>query len=1551
MHRASLRLLLLPLVLLASLPSTARAQLNLGTVNVGQTASSSMTAPALGVFLQLGGCSVTGFTSGRPVRPAAGTSVVRTEAPASSPCPAATFDLYGVAYAPTRHFSFRFPSLGDVGTWSLRCTGYSLPVGACRQNVYFPCGYECPDTGGLATTTIQDVTISVVNGLPSGTVTWSGEPRHGGTVSLTTGAVDPDGGALRYQWNVIAHPSGSTAGVTNPASATASLTFNGEANFGDWVMRLTVIDDEGEQVTLPDVPFTVRNQPPRPLVTGPMRVDVHSPVSLSIPATDDDGGDYSLVSWQVQAPFDTGWRTLPAGTPRHQLSLTPNVPGEWRFRVQVRDNDAENQDGTSPEHVLTVDNPPPDVSVTGAHLVPLGAPVLLTSVASDPDGGGVTYDWELLQAPVSSGELPRRGFATSADLTVFTASPGSAGTWVFQLHVSDEEGGTTDAMPFEVLVDAKPTVEISGGSSRVESGFTLTTTSEDPDSPCPTRADRCHRVAPGRTPVVSGGVLHHAWYVDAVPYELRLTHLPGLVANTFPGVIAFNPSLTFAPGRIPPGIYRFRVEVRDAEGSVGEDSVTVEVMPGNGAPLALLSPARRYYPDADGRLTEAVVVSGAASVDLDTVLSGGSPACERGICNYAWVADGPLGCPASTAVGGPGLHSLILFPAGAVVPASCLGPWTVSLLVTDDDAPAKSGGANVQLFVGSCAGHICIDSPTQARPRVVSSASALRVPITYHVDPSVYAWQELEYGFYARIEVLRAGTLEVIYTAFDSNPAFAAPGEVLSFDWNGRKADGTLAPAGSYDLRLTLVDTNFTPVVGTLQRMAILYEPVALTVGPASDRFVRHASLVAGSDTVDVTYAVTGAIGLDRIRYTVRGAAAGSPVAADVSRATFATSGALSWNGRSGTLVQNPGDYVFTVMAYAGTRLLAKAEHAFAVYRLGLGPVTPPPAPGLRVVANLDDDNLDGVPDFTQVGVADLDLARVELRVEPASMRGTVTVAREGTDVSPVALWSSTSKLAGHALPLDIQRPAQPLPAAVYVEGVRGATTALELRFTPEGHAPLVPARLPLNVVAVQVLRDLSEPLDSVPDAPVLSLVPGLWESAYDVTGSTPEGQGLGTLRNAGFGTGAFVGWDPQAFTVRVVDAAGNLDPGAVDEVMVVLGTLHDVPAPAGGGGGYTDNPTLLTLFETGPDTATFESRTQLLTADALGTAVLDDAFAVWDPVAGLAVPDEDPDDRTHNLGRDGDDFLLGGVEVTYVPPTGTVAERPRVVLPTCERGVDARRDVHLRVHIWDEPYKDIGYVHPTKGLEGAGNDKFDWMEGTGVLANGTHDPGELSEPYQDFSSGVVGYVHGGSLPPPMDGWGPTESESTVLEEVLRANASWAPACIRVRVVGPIKHEPAPKDASGVSIIADGHILGDATAGTDDLRVIESSPVPLNPGLVYVFYGAPTMIIDGEGAYAVAAIPGVSWRMTEASFTVLTTNLDPALRVLSHELGHLLSNRFDAFNPEWQFFPALFPLRPDDFPTMNRRFPANTLREVLTPRLGGAAHRYDVGNTLLHPFE
>jgi hypothetical protein len=170
-------------------------------------------------------------------------------------------------------------------------------------------------------------------------------------------------------------------------------------------------------------------------------------------------------------------------------------------------------------------------------------------------------------------------------------------------------------------------------------------------------------------------------------------------------------------------------------------------------------------------------------------------------------------------------------------------------------------------------------------------------------------------------------------------------------------------------------------------------------------------------------------------------------------------------------------------------------------------------------------------------------------------------------------------------------------------------------------------------------------------------------------------------------------------------------------------------------------------------------------------------------------------------------------------------------------------------------------------------------------------------------------------------------------------------------MAGPIKHEPAPKDASGVSIIADGHILGDATAGTDDLRVIESSPVPLSPDRVYVFYGAPAMTINGGGARAVATIPGLPWRATEVPFTVLTTNLDPALRVLSHELGHLLSNRGDSLNPEWQFFPALFPLRPDDLPTLNRRFPANTLREVLTPRLGGAAHRYDVGNTLLHPFE
>ncbi|MFP2924316.1 hypothetical protein ACLESO_03685 [Pyxidicoccus sp. 3LG] len=910
MHRTSLRLLLLPLVLLASLPASAE------TYNVLVKSRQNMYVQAPAGFDFIGGtCRTTHFSQRTPAPNAAPGELPHTADPRFDY--ACQYPDPGAAKFFRMHFGFETRSIRDVGTYTIVCDDLittRINWNACTSGG--PCGIACLGDGSGGAATVVTFTLHVYNNAPTAGITVSGLGlRPDGTaqwnaqLTLHSNGHDVDGPIARTTWRVVSAPPAARAVLSGTGLPQAAITFTGEQDFGTWVFAVDVDDQQGERVTV-TLPVRVTNTAPAPVISGPSTVTVNSPVVLSIDPNDVDGGMYTQYRWEALRPGGSTWEVLPNGpTPqRLEFPTTRAALGEWRFRVAVRDNDAENPDGTSPEHRVTVRNALPEVSVTGEHLVPLGAPVLLTSTAVDPDGGGVTYDWELLQAPASSGALPRRGFATSANLTLFTDTPGTAGTWVFQLHVTDEEGGTTDAMPFDVVVDAPPTVEISGASSRVEPGFTLTSTSQDPDSPCPERADRCHRVAAGRTPVVSGGVLHHTWYVDAVPYELRLFYPPGLVANAFPGVNGFSPSLTFTPGQIPAGIYRFRLQVRDAEGSIGEDSVTVEVVPGNGAPVAVLGPPRRYYPDATGRLTEPVVVSGAASVDLDNILSGGSStACERGICIYDWVAEGPPGCPATTAVSGPGLHSLILFPAGAAVPASCLGPWTVSLVVMDDDMPALTGGTTTQLFLGSCAGDICIDSPTQARPRVVSSASSLRVPITYHVDPSVYVRPELEYGFYARIEVLRAGTTEVIYTGFDSNPAFAAPGEVLAFDWNGRKTDLTLAPPGSYDLRITLVDTNFTPVVGTLQRLAILYEPVSLTVGPTSDGFVRHAALVASSDTVDVTYTVTGAIGLDRIRYTVRGAAVGSPVAADVSRATTATSGALSWNGRSGTLVQNPG--------------------------------------------------------------------------------------------------------------------------------------------------------------------------------------------------------------------------------------------------------------------------------------------------------------------------------------------------------------------------------------------------------------------------------------------------------------------------------------------------------------------------------------------------------------------------------------------------------------------------------------------------------------------
>lgn len=236
-----------------------------------------------------------------------------------------------------------------------------------------------------------------------------GDPDGDGTASVTldgTGSQDPEHNITGYRWT----RDGETLGTG------ASLTV--DLDIGEHNITLTVTNDAGDDDSDTVRITVVANRPPvaRASPTGTFYDadgDGSEDFTLSGATSSDPDGPITAYSW-TQGGTEIGTtaeldRTLEIGTHRFNLTVTDEGGASATTAIQI----------------IVAPNRPP--TATFEFLCDGMTCIFSGNGSVDPDGGNITYDWDMDDGSSKAGKIVQHNFAAS-------------GTYNVTLTVTDEGG-------------------------------------------------------------------------------------------------------------------------------------------------------------------------------------------------------------------------------------------------------------------------------------------------------------------------------------------------------------------------------------------------------------------------------------------------------------------------------------------------------------------------------------------------------------------------------------------------------------------------------------------------------------------------------------------------------------------------------------------------------------------------------------------------------------------------------------------------------------------------------------------------------------------------------------------------------------------------------------------------------------------------------------------------------------------------------------------------------------------------------------------------------
>ena len=251
-----------------------------------------------------------------------------------------------------------------------------------------------------------------------------------------SGSYDPAAYPLIYQWSLQSAPQGSTAslaGFNVPEPA-----FRPDVA-GAYVFQLSVNNG-----TFNSAPSTVTmtsvasgNIAPNANAGSPLNALRGAPVTVDGSGSyDPDNGPKPLTySWQFTQVPSASTLTGALKTSGATATFTPDVAGAYTLTLTVSDSAATGVDTV----VVTAADPNVTPNANAGkprRVLPNVALTLDGSASNDPDNDMLTYQWQLVTSPSTSGSLQN---VTSATANFMAAE---AGQYVARLDVNDGQAGS-----------------------------------------------------------------------------------------------------------------------------------------------------------------------------------------------------------------------------------------------------------------------------------------------------------------------------------------------------------------------------------------------------------------------------------------------------------------------------------------------------------------------------------------------------------------------------------------------------------------------------------------------------------------------------------------------------------------------------------------------------------------------------------------------------------------------------------------------------------------------------------------------------------------------------------------------------------------------------------------------------------------------------------------------------------------------------------------------------------------------------------------------------